>query len=237
MRKLINLLLIMIPFATSAQKNLFMNEFNGVNNWFFTQPQIALVQKYLYYNDSTMVHAVDSSVCTIIKNNTAIDYKANGLESFSDSGYMVKINHAGKYMIVSKIPKTDTPQLRAIFSQGFAGFGTFIKRGAARDMSDWELSGGTAGINSARLVMDLKAHRIKFLEMFMAANHPLVSPFKKAGQAADPTVIIKVEYQYPAGISTYDAGMLSDFITINGVSITPSAKYKDYRIKIIAEKQ
>ena len=94
MKKLICLFLLTIPVAAMAQKDLFLTEFNGVNNWFFTQPKVTIAQKYFYYADSAMTHPVDSSVITITRNYTAIDYKANGLESFSDSGYMVKLNQA-----------------------------------------------------------------------------------------------------------------------------------------------
>lgn len=236
MRKLISLLLFIAPFAASAQKNLFLTEFNGVNNWFFTQPKIALVQKYVYYNDSTMVQPVDSTDVIISKTNTAIDYKANGLESFCDSGYMVKINHTGKYMIVSKTAKTDTAQLKAIFNEGFSGFAAFRKTGA-QGISTWELSGGKTGINSASLVLDLKNKQIKSLEMVMSGNHPLVSAFNKPGQAANPMVTVKVAYRYLSGADAYNTGALSDFIAVDGSNISASAKYSDYRIKLATEKQ
>ena len=237
MRKLMCLFLMTIPIAAIAQKDLFMSQFNGVNNWFFSSPDIKLIQKYVYYNDSATVHAVDSATITIIKNNSAIHYEASGLELFSDSGYMVKMSHSNRYMLISKIAKIDTLQLAAIFSQVFSGFATFKQISAARGNTEWELYGGTAGINSAKLVLDLEAHQVKSLEMFMAGNHPLVRPFKKAGQTAEPTVIIKVDYQYLPGTGHYKAGTLRDFIIVNTAGITPAAKYKDYRIKLIPGKQ
>jgi|GEM_PF-3661680 len=237
MRKLISLFLLTVPFAAAAQKDLFLNEFNGVNNWFFSRPNVALVQKYVYYSDSATTRAVDSATITIEKKYTAIHYQANGLELFSDSGYMVKINHTARYIIVSKTAKTDTGQLKAIFSQAFSGFTAFKKITEVNGSSEWELSGGTAGVNSATLVLDLAAHQVKSIKMFMAGNHPLVSPFKKAGQTADPTVIIKVDYQYPPVSDNYNAGTLRDFIIINASGITPAAKLKDYRIKLIPGKQ
>lgn len=236
MKKLIILFLLIIPFAATAQRDLFMKEFNGVNNWFFSRPQIRLVQKYSYYNDTASSVAIDSAICTIIKKNTAIDYKAGGLESFSDSGYMVKISHADKYMVISKIKATDTAQVRAILNQGFGSFNVFTKNSREESPSDWNLSGGTAGVNSARLVMDLKGHKIKYIEIFMAPNHPLISPFKKAGGQAVP-VIIKVDYQYTDNGNERDVAKLSDFITVSADSITPSEKYKAYRIKLAPEKK
>lgn len=237
MRKLIALFVLLLPVVALAQKDLFLKEFNEVNNWFFMQKNIVLVQKYNYYSDSSMVYPADSARCTIIKNNTAIHYKIAGSESFSDKGYMVKISHLSKYMIVSKTEKTDTAQLRTIFNQGFSGFNTFTKTVCTKDISFWELGGGTAGVNSAKMIMDLKNHKIKSLEMFMSGNHPLISPFRKPGQETNPTVKINVEYQYPTNIKKQDVESLSDFIVINDSSITPSPKYKDYRIKLLTENQ
>ena len=233
MRKLILMFILMLPFVASAQKDLFLREFNEINNWFFDQKEIVLIQKYIYYKDSSMIYPIDSSVCTIIKNNTAIHYRIGGLESYSDKGYMIKISHDAKYMTVSKTEKTDTAQLRTIFSEGFAGFNTFKKTHSEKNNSSWKLAGGKAGINSARLVMDMKNHKIKFLEIFMDGNHPLVSPYRKPGQEANPTVIIKVDYQYQEKIKKESVETLSDFISINNDSITTSAKYKDYRIKLL----
>src|ERR1700756_3870430 len=105
MRKLICLFLMTIPMAATAQKELFMNEFSGVNDWFFSRPRITLVQKYTYYSDSATTRAVDSAAITIIKTNSAIHYQANGLELFSDSGYMIRISSSNKYMLVSKAAK------------------------------------------------------------------------------------------------------------------------------------
>jgi len=237
MRKLITILVLMLPVVAAAQKDLFMKEFNAVNNWFFVQKNIVLVQKYTYFNDSSAVNPTDSSLCTIVKNNSAIHYKIAGSESFSDKGYMVKISHFSKYMTVSKTEKTDTAQLRTIFNEGFSGFNTFTKTFLARDISLWELGGGIAGVNSAKMVMDMKNHKIKSLEMFMSGNHPLISPFRKPGQETNPTVKIKVDYQYPTNIKKQDVESLSDFIVINDSSITPSPKYKDYRIKLLTENQ
>ena len=237
MRKFIALFILIIPAVAPAQKDLFMAEFNEVNNWFFNQPEIVLVQKYIYYKDSSMIYPADSSVCTIIKNNTAIHYRIAGLESFSDNGYMVKISHTEKFMIVSKIEKTDTAQLRTLFSEGFSGFNTFVKTIPEKNCSRWELGGGTAGVNSARLVLDTKNHKIKFLEIYMASSHPLVSPFRKPGQETDPTVIIKVDYYYLGKIKKEEVETLNDFITINEGRITASAKYKEYRVKLLTEKQ
>ncbi|WP_295667381.1 hypothetical protein [uncultured Mucilaginibacter sp.] len=237
MKKLICLFFMTIPVAAIAQKALFLNEFNGVNNWFFSQSKITVAQKYFYYADSAMTHPADSSVIMITRNYTAIDYKGNGLESFSDSGYMVKLNQAGGYMIVSKTAKIDSTQLKAVFSQGFSGFTSFIKKVEPNGFIAWELSGGKAGITSAILLLDLKAHQIKSLLVFMAANHPLVRTLKKAGQATVPTVIIKVDYEYLPDTGQNNSGTLSDFININAVNIAPSEKYKGYRIKLIPGKQ
>ncbi len=237
MRKFAAIFILMLPFAASAQKDLFMKEFNEVNSWFFNQPEVELIQKYIYYKDSSMVSPVDSSVCTIIKNNTAVHYRIAGMESFCDKGYMVKISHTDKFMNVSKVEKTDTAQLRNIFNEGFAGFNTFKKNMPAKNISSWELGGGTAGVISAELVLDLKNQKIKFLKIYMAGSHPLVSPFRKPGQTSDPTVIIKVDYQYLSKIKKEDVQSLCDFISINEDAITPSEKYKDYRIKLLTEKK
>jgi len=237
MKRLITLVVLLFPVAASAQKDLFMKEFNEVNNWFFVQQNIMLVQKYTYYNDSSMVYPIDSSVCTIIKNATSVHYKVNGLESFSDNGYMIKISNTDKYMYVSKTTKTDTAQLRTLFNEGFSGFKTFIKTVPAKDISSWELAGGTAGVNSARLVMDIKSHKIKFLQIFMAADHPLISPSRMPGQETDSPIIIKVDYQYTESINERDIETLSDFIIIDKGSISPSAKYKEYKIKLLTGKE
>lgn len=235
MRKLITILVFMLPIVATAQKDLFMKEFNEVNNWFFMQKNIVLVQKYTYFNDSSKVYPTDSSVCTIVKNNSAIHCKIAGSESFSDKGYMVNLSHSAKFITVSKTEKTDTTQLRTIFNQGFSGFNTFTKTLLQRDICLWELGEGTAGVNSAKMIMDLKNHKIKSLEMFMSGNHPLISPFRKPGQETHPTVKIKVDYQYPTNIKKQDAESLSDFIVINDSSIAPSQKYKEYRIKLLIE--
>lgn len=234
---LIILVILLFPVAASAQKDLFMKEFNEVNNWFFIQPQASLVQKYTYYQDSALVHPIDSSVCTIIKNAGAIHYRIAGMESFSENGYTIKISHADRSLNVSRTAKTDTAQLRALFNSGFSGFKIFVKTVPVKEVSTWELSGGTEGVNSARLMMDMKEHKIKSLHIYMAANHPLISPFKKLGQETDQAVIIKVDYQYQANIKNQDLNTLSDFITINEGSIIPSAKYKEYKVKLLAENQ
>jgi len=65
MRKLITILVLMLPVVAAAQKDLFMKEFNAVNNWFFNQKNIVLVQKYTYFNDSTKVYPADSSVLSV----------------------------------------------------------------------------------------------------------------------------------------------------------------------------
>ncbi|MDB5210221.1 MAG: hypothetical protein JWQ30_1048 [Sediminibacterium sp.] len=235
MRKIIFLLIVVLPFAAFAQKELFMKEFNEVNNWFFVQQNSMVVQKYTYYKDSAMSNADDSSFCTIVKNKNAIHYKVAGMESFSDSGYMVKISHADKYLYVSKTGKTDTAQVRALFNAGFAGYNTYSKKGSSDNTSSWELTGGINGVNSARFVMDLHNHKIKYLEIVLAGNHPLISPFRKPGQESDQAVIIKVEYQYPTDIKKKNIETLSDFITIRENNISPSPKYKEYQIKLLTE--
>jgi hypothetical protein len=237
MKKLICIFFMTMPVAVMAQKNLFMDELNRVNSGFFMQANVSLVQTYFYYADSAMTQLVDSSIIVVTKNNSAIDYKANGLESFSDSGYSVKINDAGGYMIVSKTAKTDSAHLKALFSQGFSGFGSFNKKVTPGGFNEWELSAGTAGINSATLLLDLKSRQIKSVKMFMAGNHPLVSPFKKAGQTTAPTVIIRVDFRYLPAAESHNAGKLSDFIKIDSAEISPAAKYKGYSIKLIPGKR
>ena len=85
--------------------------------------------------------------------------------------------------------------------------------------------------------MDLENHKIISLEIFMAGDHPLVSPYRKPGQEAGPTVIIKVDYEYLARIKKEDVETLSDIISIAENSISPSAKYKGYAIKSLIGKQ
>ena len=234
MRILIVIIAIMLSLSASAQKDLFMKEFNEVNNWFFVQKNIMLIQKYIYYNDSSMVNPVDSSSCTIIKNGTAIHYKVKGMESFSDSGYMVKISQAQKVIYVSKAAKTDSTQLSALLNQGFGEFRVFTKTPTTIDISSWELTGGQGGVNSAILVMDVKNHEIKFLEIFMAGDHPLVSPFRKSEETAT-AVMIKVDYQYMPNVKKYEIKKLNDFIIIQDNGITPATSYENYQVKLLTE--
>lgn len=230
MRKLLLIFGILIPFFASAQKELFMREFNEVNSWFFLQPEVMLTQKYTYYKDSSLAQPVDSSVIKIVKNRSAIHYLMTGVESFSDSGFMIKIRNDEKKIYVSRTLKSDTAQLRQIFNDAFSGFHKFTKTAQGKELSCWELSEGVAGVTSAKLVMDLKKYKIKYLLMYMSSGNEIISAYKDPNAESEPLVILRVDYQYENKIVKEPS--LSDYIVIKGESISVSEKYKDYQLKL-----
>ena len=230
MKRITCLLLAFIPMLAIAQKPLFVSEFNKVNSWFFSKPQIMLEQKYFYYNDTSMLSPADSAVCTITKSGTSIHYDVIGLESFSDNGYMVKISHTQKSMYVSKTAVLDTATLSAIFNEGFSGFNIFSRSVVGTGIVEWKLSDGVAGVKSAILLMDVDGHQIKSLQMNIDADNVLTSPYQK-----DQPSVIKIIYQYNTYIPKSNSKKLSDFITISDSSISPAEKYKNYDLKLIAE--
>jgi len=235
MKRLLIHIALILPLCANAQKEVFMREFSLANGWFFKQPVVKLVQQYRYYKDTITSIPADSSTITIVKNGTSICYRIPGAESFSDKGYVVKINNADRTMFVSKTEKPDTAQLNAVFNQGFAQYSSFIKMPALKGISKWQLKGGTSGVLSVVIEIDNKFHRLRSLAFSLPVDHPLVSPWQKPEENGGAPVVIGIAYRYQLTAGKETPEKLSDLISIQNGKITPGSKYKTYTL-IVPEK-
>lgn len=235
MKRLVKYIALLLPLFANAQKEVFMQQLNTVNNGFFTQQHMVLIQRYSYYKDTTMTKVADSSKVTIIKNGTAICYRAGDAESFSDKGYTIKINRAGHAMYVSKTDKPDSGQLKAIFNQGFAAYSGFKKISNTNGTSTWQLTGGVTGVTTAVIAINIKVKQIKYLLMILAQDNPLVRAYQKPGEDNGMPVMVKITYKYRAAGIKDHIETLSDIISTANAQPVPGAKYKGYSLQMMSK--
>lgn len=233
MIKSILFLLMIIPVVAGAQKESFLKEFNQVNDWFFRQNKIILDQKYYYYDKSDKSPVLDSALCRIVRDGTSLHYLFNTVELFSDSGYIIRLNHESRNIIVNKTPRTDTTTIKMLLSEGLSNFTGFTKTIHANNQSCWELTGGIAGVSSAILTMDVMNHQIEDLIMVLDENNPLVNVYGKPNPDGLRKIIIKIVYHYSSDVDQADLVHLSDFVKIENELISAAPKYDYYNINII----
>ncbi len=126
MKKIILYIALIIPLISIGQKDEFL-EFNQVNDWFFRQAEMTLNQKYFYYDQGLSSHIIDSMTCRIIRYGKSVHYKFQKAELYSDSGYIVRLDHSSAFILVSKMDLSDSSMIKTLLTQGFSNFTVFIK--------------------------------------------------------------------------------------------------------------
>jgi hypothetical protein len=230
MKTIILYIAFIIPLISFGQKDKFMWEFNQVNDWFFMQKEMIIQQNYFYYNQDLSSHAVDSMTCRIVRNGESIHYKFQNAELYSDSGFIVRIDHSTALILVSKMDISDSSKLKTMLDQGFSNFKDFKNTVFGNGLNRWELTGGVSGVRTAALTLDLINHQIKEIVLAMDENNPLVSVYGKSNAKGFKEIILRIVYSYSPKVEIADLLQLSDFILFEGELVMPSSEYSGYKI-------
>lgn len=234
MKKLVLNICFLLPFVCCAQKEELLRELSSANKWFFAQRDNSLSQEYIYYKDSIMSSPVDSMECRIIKRNNALHCKLKDLESFTDSGYSVKISHTGKYILVYKSQSSDSAKLMDIFSGSFDAFARVKRSNSGQNCTLWELTGGTAGIKWASVLLGKDDHHIRYIVIGVSGNYAPLIAFRN-GEKTGGTSVIKIRYTYSPKGSDKEPVSLHDFISFSNDHISPAQRFKEYDLKLLTQ--
>ena len=137
MNKSVGILFIalwLLSSLTKAQMNEFQKEFIQANRQFQSERTLMVTQRYIFSLGLANAIPFDSGYCYIEKNGTTIHYEFNGMESFTDRYYLIRISNPGKYMIVSKSDHADSSAPGFIFNEGFSGFKNVEKKNTGTDL-------------------------------------------------------------------------------------------------------
>jgi len=234
MRKYLLLFIVffLIPVLAIAQIDEFQKEFTKVSRQYFSQSIIKVTQHFLFSLGSADTVPFDSGYCYIEKNGSMMHYQFNGVESFSDGTFLIRISNPAKNMFVSRIIHADSSAPALIFSKGFSNFKNVEKKKSVVDFSQWKLTGGTLGVFSADITIDIRENRIRSIIAELSPDHPFVSQISQNSSGKRSEVFIRIDYTYLKEISK-EQPQLSDFINVKNDLITPAEKFKDYQIKFI----
>jgi len=230
--RLIYIVFFLLPVLIIAQIDEFQQEFTKVSQQYFSQRIIKVTQHFLFSLGSADAVPFDSGYCYIEKNGSMMHYQFNGVESFSDGKYLVRISNPSKYMVVSRIIHADSSAPALIFSKGFSSFKNVEKKKSVVDFSQWKLTGGTLGVLTADITFDSRENRIRNIIAELSPDHPFVSQISQNSSGKRSEVFIRIDYAYSKEISK-EQPQLSDFINVKNDLITPAEKFKDYQIKFI----
>jgi hypothetical protein len=235
MNKSVGILFIalwLLSSLTNAQMNEFQKEFMQANRQFISERTLMVTQRYIFSLDSANAIPFDSGYCFIEKNGLSIHYEFNGMESFTDGTYLIRISNPGKYMVVSKSDHADSSAPGFIFKEGFSGFKNVEKKNTGADLSQWKLSGGTNGVQAVEITFDTRKTRIMNILAELLPDHPFVSQINTHKPGTQHNVFIRIDYAYSTKLSK-EQPKLSDYIYTENDVITPAKKLKDYQIKFI----
>ena len=156
----------------------------------------------------------------------------NGVECFTDSSYVIKLSNPDKFMLVSKNSHPDSMELTLLFSKGLSSFTKFEKKAIGRGRFIWDLSGGTEGITSMKIVIDIENFHILSLLSELAPDHPLLMQFNSKKLGLFHKMFVRTNYDYSKELIKLQS-QFSDYIQVKNDAVVPSEKYKDYEIQFI----
>jgi hypothetical protein len=224
--------LLALPVRVAAQRDALDHEFQRANERYQSEKSITLVQRYLFTFDSAAAIPFDSGLCTIEKHSSTTRYKFNGVESFSDGTYLVKISNPEKYLVVSKTTRSDSTILGAAFAEAWSTFKSIKKRNIGRFESVWRLDSGTSGVHSMEVTIDTQESRILRVTAELSADNPIFVPMRTAKEGRGRHIFIVIGYDYkPALLDAHQ--QLTDYITIENDQIKAAEPYRNYRMKVI----
>jgi len=229
---LLYIVFFLIPALAIAQIDEFQQELIKANQRYLSQRTIKVTQHFLFSLGSADAAPFDSGYCYIEKNGPLMHYQFNGVESFSDGIWLIRISNPAKYMVVSRNDHADSSALALIFSKGFSNFKNIEKRKSGSEFSQWKLTGGTLGVLAADITFDSRETRIRNIIAELSPDHPFVSQISPNSSGKRSNVFIRIDYAYTTEISKEEP-RLSEYIHIENDSVTPAEKFKDYQIKFI----
>ena len=215
-----------------AQMDEFQQVFMKANQRYLSEKNIMVTQHYLFSLDSSSAVPFDSGYCYIVKYDRMIHYMFNGVESFNDGTYMIRISNPDKYMIVSRSIHQDSSALGFIFKKGFSYFKNVVKKNISNELSQWNLTGGTLGVLAANITFDSRETRILNILVELSPDHPFVNQINPRKSGKSQNVFINIDYSYTTKLSK-EQPKLSDYIHIENDTVTQAEKFKDYQIKFI----
>jgi len=230
--RLLYIIFLLIPSLAIAQMDEFQKEFMEVNQRYLSEKNIMVTQHYLFSLDSAAAVPFDSGFCYIKKYDRMMHYMFNGVESFNDGTYLIRISNPDKYMIVSRSIHQDSSALGFIFKEGFSNFKNVVKKNINNELSKWNLTGGTLGVLAADIIFDSRETRIRNILVELSPDHPFISQINPRKSGKPQNVFIRIDYTYTTELSK-EQPQLSDYIHVENDTVTQAEKFKDYQIKFI----
>jgi len=223
---------LLLPSLALAQMDEFQKEFMKANRKYLDEKAISVTQRYLFTLGVADAAPFDSGYCYIEKNELKIHSEFNGVESFSDGMYVIRISNPAKYMVVSWSKPSDSSAPAFMFSEGLAGFKNVEKKNAGTELSQWKLTGGTQGVIALEITFDTRESRIRKISAELSPDNPLVSQIRPQSSGIRPQMFIRIDYTYSTELSK-EQPQLSDYIHVENDLVTSAEKFKDYQIKFI----
>ncbi|MCK9210122.1 MAG: hypothetical protein M0P61_04715 [Ignavibacteriaceae bacterium] len=222
----------MLPALAVAQMDEFQQVFIQTNQRYLSEKNIMVAQHYLFSLDSVTATPIDSGYCYIEKNDKVMHYRFNGVESFNDGTYLIRINNPDRYMIVSQSNKADSSAPEFLFKEGFSGFKNAEKKSISVELSLWKLTGGTYGVPEVSITIDTREARIWNVISELSPDNPYVIQINANRSKTPHKVFVRIDYAYTTEVSK-EKPQFSDYIHVENDVVTPAEKFKDYQIKFI----
>jgi hypothetical protein len=220
-----------ISTATLSQDRELQNELAQITAQLSRSQWTTQVQHFRFYIDSASAPAFDSGDFNIQRHDTLVHTEFNGVESFSDGVYLVRVSKQAKYMLISKAGARDRADIGSMLAEGILSFKSTRRDTGPAGLSTWQMSDGAYGVRSCRLVLDTNRSRISSIVAELASDHPFISSLVAAVPKRPQSIIVMIEYEYDIAKSAMPS--LSDFCIVQDGRIGLAEKYRDYQLRII----
>ena len=230
--RLLYIIFWLVPAFAIGQINEFQQEFMKANQRYLAEKNIKVTQRYLFSLDSATAAPFDSGYCYIEKYDRIMHYIFNGVESFSDGMYLVRVSNPDKYMVVSRTIQTDSSAVLFFFKEGFTNFKNVEKKNIGNGISQWKLTGGVYGVLGAEINFDTRESRVSNLFAELSPDHPYANQIFPHKPGKLHTVFIRIDFNYTTELNKAQP-QLSDYINVENDIVTTAVKFKDYQIKFI----
>jgi hypothetical protein len=221
-----------LHLSAFAQQEQFQRNMADVNRRFAAEENILVTQTYLFSRDSANAASFDTGFCFVQRKSGTTFIEFSGVESFAGENYLVKVNNTGRLMMVAKHDGSDTSAIGFLPAESLAAFQRCEKREIDGESRVWSLSGGTRGVISIELAVDLHEERIRYIVAELAPDNPMLAQINSAKVDRSRRVFIRIAYAYSSTLSR-EQPRLADYIRLKDGEITPAERLRDYRIVVM----